>query len=99
MDCMCFLLGKCHYEVFFESLKCGLAAVFLLSFYLIMVILNNSQLAIRIKSFLRVGPHNKEILSILYGTMLGDASAEKRNAGLGTRICFYQEAYHSEYLL
>lgn len=44
------------------------------------------------------GPLNKDILSIIYGSLLGDGHAEKRIGGKGTRICFYQEDTHKEYL-
>lgn len=44
-------------------------------------------------------PLNKEIIEIIYGSLLGDASAEKRKGGKGTRILFYQEGSHSYYLL
>lgn len=47
----------------------------------------------------RIGPHNLDILSIIIGSLLGDAHAEKRSMGKGTRITFYQEASHVEYLL
>lgn len=53
----------------------------------------------RLKGIYRIGPHNKDILSIIYGSLLGDAHAEKRSAGLGTRISFSQEDSHVEYLL
>ena len=52
----------------------------------------------RLKGILRIGPHNKDVLSIIFGSLLGDAYAEKRAGGLGTRIIFYQEAVHVEYL-
>ena len=52
----------------------------------------------RLKGILRIGPHNKDLLSIIVGSLLGDAHAEKRAGGLGTRIIFYQEAVHVEYL-
>lgn len=69
----------------------------LLCFYdFIMVYLVPGKLANRIRSFLRVGPHNMDIMSIIYGSLLGDSHAERR--GLGTRISFYQEAFHSQYL-
>jgi len=45
----------------------------------------------------RIGPHNKDILSIIFGTLLGDGIAELRNNG--TRIRIYQEDSHSAYLL
>lgn len=44
-------------------------------------------------------PLNDDILSIIYGSLLGDASAEKRKGGKGTRILFYQESSHDNYLL
>lgn len=53
----------------------------------------------RIRAEYRIGPHNLEILSIIYGTLLGDSHAERRVSGNGTRISFYQEANHAEYLL
>lgn len=51
----------------------------------------------RIRAIKRIGPHNINLLSILIGSLLGDASAEKH--GNGTRIAFYQEDSHSAYLL
>lgn len=44
-------------------------------------------------------PLNIEILSIIYGSLLGDGHAEKRLNGKGTRISFYQESSHTDYLL
>lgn len=44
-------------------------------------------------------PLDKDILEIIYGSLLGDASVEKRKGGKGTRILFYQENSHTEYLL
>jgi ubiquinol-cytochrome c reductase cytochrome b subunit len=53
----------------------------------------------RLKAEQRIGPHNFDILSIIFGSLLGDAHAEYRSQGKGTRICFYQEAKHSAYLM
>ena len=53
----------------------------------------------RMKANKRIGPHNKNILSIIYGGLLGDAHAEKRTTGNGTRISFYQEGSHCSYLI
>jgi ubiquinol-cytochrome c reductase cytochrome b subunit len=53
----------------------------------------------KIKSNLRIGPHNIDILSILFGSLLGDAHAEFRLKGNGTRIAFYQEGSHVSYLI
>lgn len=54
---------------------------------------------IRIKSVNRIGPHNIDILSFIFGSLLGDGHAENRPSGIGTRITFYQEDSHTEYLL
>lgn len=45
----------------------------------------------------RIGPHNFEVLSILIGSLLGDAYAEHH--GQGTRFCFQQEHSNKPYLL
>lgn len=53
----------------------------------------------KIHASLRVGPHNKDILSIFYGLLLSDGHAERRSTGQGTRLSIVQESYNSEYLL
>jgi ubiquinol-cytochrome c reductase cytochrome b subunit len=53
---------------------------------------------IRLKGIYRIGPHNKDILSILFGSLLGDAHGEKRLKGIGTRFSFFQEDSHVEYI-
>lgn len=45
----------------------------------------------------RIGPHSFNILSLLIGSILGNASVEKH--GEGTRICFQQEHSNNAYLL
>lgn len=50
----------------------------------------------KIRASKRIGPHNIDVYSIIYGSLLGDAHAEKRE---GTRITFYQESTHVTYLL
>ena len=57
----------------------------------------NTKKYIKIRANRRIGPHNKDILSIIFGSLLGDGYAEKRNEG--TRINFYQEDSHSSYLI
>jgi ubiquinol-cytochrome c reductase cytochrome b subunit len=52
----------------------------------------------RLKAIYRIGPHNKDVLSIIFGSLLGDGHAEKRQSGKGTRITFYQEHSHIEYM-
>ena len=53
----------------------------------------------RLKSIYRIGPHNKDVISVIFGSLLGDAHAERRLKGLGTRISFFQEDVHVEYIL
>lgn len=53
----------------------------------------------RLKGIYRIGPHNKDVISIIFGSLLGDGHAEKRLKGVGTRISFFQEAVHVEYIL
>lgn len=77
------------------------------SFYLILfhflfitpIYLNIKSKVSRLRGLYRVGPHNIDIISIIFGSLLGDAHGEKRSNGVGTRISFYQEAVHIEYLL
>jgi hypothetical protein len=45
----------------------------------------------------KIGPHNKNILEIIFGSLLGKGYAERKNNG--TCITFYQEAIHVKYLL
>jgi ubiquinol-cytochrome c reductase cytochrome b subunit len=50
----------------------------------------------KLRSTERIGPHHIDVLATLFGSLLGDAYAEKRvNA---TRICFQQENTNVEYL-
>ena len=53
----------------------------------------------RLKSKYTVGPHNKDIISIIFGSLLGDGHGEKRLLGVGTRFSFYQKAVHIDYLM
>lgn len=50
----------------------------------------------RLRASQRHGPHNMDVLSIIIGSLLGDASAEHR-AG-STRIRFQQEYSHAVYI-
>lgn len=49
------------------------------------------------KNLLTETPLNIDIVSIIYGSLLGDGHAEKRYSR--TRFCFYQEGSHKEYIL
>lgn len=51
----------------------------------------------KIKGYNREGPHNEDILSIIFGSLLGKGEIEKKKDG--SRIIFYQEAKHLKYLL
>src|SRR5690606_12660961 len=51
----------------------------------------------KVRASKRIDPHNYEVLSILFGSMLGDCSAEKH--GKGVRFCFQQEHSNNAYLL
>jgi len=51
------------------------------------------------KSINKIGPHNKDIISIIFGSLLGDANGEKIFLEIGTRFNFNQEAVHIKYIL
>jgi ubiquinol-cytochrome c reductase cytochrome b subunit len=55
----------------------------------------------KIKGYNRIGPHSIEILSIIFGSLLGLGHAERIKNGSfgGTRVAFFQEAMHVKYLL
>uniref|UniRef100_UPI0030035E87 LAGLIDADG homing endonuclease n=1 Tax=Malassezia caprae TaxID=1381934 RepID=UPI0030035E87 len=66
---------------------------------IILILIYNSinKLVKRIRSEYRIGPHNKKILEIIYGSLLGDSHIEKH--GNGSRISFSQESNREKYLL
>jgi ubiquinol-cytochrome c reductase cytochrome b subunit len=51
----------------------------------------------RIFSHERIGPHNLDIISIIYGSLLGDSHLEKRGSGI--RLKFEQSNNNVEYLM
>lgn len=51
----------------------------------------------RVRASNRIGPHNKDIIYVLIGSLLGDAYANKRSIE-GTRICYRQSIIHKDYL-
>ena len=53
----------------------------------------------KLKGIYRIGPHNQDIISIIFGSLLGNGIAEKKLTWIGTRISFYHEAVQVEYLL
>jgi hypothetical protein len=52
---------------------------------------------IRIRAASRIGPHNKDIIEIIVGSLLGD-SYGNRGSVKGTRICYRQNIIHKDYL-
>ena len=53
---------------------------------------------LRTRGIDRIGPDNKDVLSVIFGSLLGDAHGEKRVKGKGTRFTFNQESSHVEYI-
>ncbi len=50
-----------------------------------------------VKARNRIGPHDKEVISVIVGSLLGDAYCNKRYIE-GTRICYRQSIKNKEYL-
>lgn len=71
-----------------------LSLLFITSIYF-----NNQSKVNKLKNIYKIGPHNKDIISIIFGSLLGKAYGEKRLLGVGTRFSFYQEASHVKYLM
>lgn len=69
------------------------------SFVFIAIYYSPTLTAKRVRATVRIGPHDKDILSIIYGSLLGEGQAEYRMSGFGTRISFVQESNHEQYLL
>ena len=53
----------------------------------------------KIPSSLRIGPHNKDVISVIAGSLLGDGHLEKRKQGVGTRLILEQSSEKIEYLM
>lgn len=51
----------------------------------------------RIKGTKRIGPHHRDVYSIIFGSLLGDGHMEKGKEG--SRMMFYQGGANSPYLL
>lgn len=52
---------------------------------------------ILVKAKRRIGPHDKDVISVIIGSLLGDSYGSKRYVE-GTRFCFRQSIIHKEYL-
>jgi ubiquinol-cytochrome c reductase cytochrome b subunit len=63
------------------------------------IYLNNKPKISKLKGIYRIGAHNKDIISIIFGSLLGNSQSEKILLGVGTRFSFYQEAVHVKYML
>jgi hypothetical protein len=50
-----------------------------------------------IKGKKRIGPHHQDIISIIFGSLLGDGHMVQEKEG--SRMMFYQSGDHGEYLL
>jgi LAGLIDADG DNA endonuclease family len=76
--------------------------LFLISFSLLLITpiyLNNEFKLSRLKGIYKIGPHNKDVISIIFGSLLGNAKGEKNLLGIVTKFNFSQEAVHIKYLL
>jgi hypothetical protein len=51
----------------------------------------------RCRAINRIGPHNKEVISLIFGLLLGDGYCHNRS-GEGVRICIRQSIKHKDYL-
>jgi hypothetical protein len=60
------------------------------------IIYSTSFIIRRIPALKRIGPHNKNIIQFIYGSLLGDGYLEHH--GNGTRLCLQQEDSHKDYL-
>lgn len=60
---------------------------------------NETSKLIRIRANQRIGPHNKIVISILFGSLLGNGHAVQRFKSNGTSIRFFREGNHMSYLL
>lgn len=70
------------------------------SFICIKSIFAKAKLAFILPNFkphTRIGPHNKDIISVLVGSLLGDTHGERTLSG-GVKFRFRQKASHKEYL-
>ena len=51
----------------------------------------------KVRASRRIGPHNKDVLSVIVGSLLGDCYGNRRSVE-GTRFVFKQSIIHKEYL-
>jgi len=75
--------------------------IYNLDYFIVLILVINlvtDKIHTKIKGMLRIGPHNEKVISIIFGSLLGDGHAEKRKLGVGTRISFFQEERHLSYI-
>lgn len=70
-----------------------------LNFFNNTVKLINTKFIPKLRSDLRIGPHNEDVISVIIGSVLGDSHLEKRKNGIGTRIIFEQCNRNVEYIM
>jgi hypothetical protein len=70
-----------------------------LNFFNNTVKLINTKFIPKLRSDLRIGPHNEDVISVIIGSVLGDSNLEKRKNGIGTRIIFEQCNRNVEYIM
>jgi LAGLIDADG DNA endonuclease family/Cytochrome C oxidase subunit II, transmembrane domain len=58
---------------------------------------NKSNFHTLVKARNRIGPHNKDVISVIIGSLLGNSYGSKRFVE-GTKFCFRQSNKHKEYL-
>jgi hypothetical protein len=51
----------------------------------------------RVRAASRIGPHEEDVISVIVGSLLGDAYANRRSVE-GTRLCYRQSIVHKDYL-
>jgi hypothetical protein len=51
----------------------------------------------KIKASKRIGPHNKDVISVIVGSLLGDCYGNRRSVE-GTRFSYRQSIVHKDYL-
>uniref|UniRef100_UPI002A822E7C LAGLIDADG endonuclease n=1 Tax=Saccharomycopsis fibuligera TaxID=4944 RepID=UPI002A822E7C len=80
--------------------------VIIMSIYLIYIFMNKyimskkCTLRKEVTNFHEAWPFkDSSIMEMMYGSLLGDAHAERRKESKGTRMTFYQEGSHDDYLL
>jgi ubiquinol-cytochrome c reductase cytochrome b subunit len=90
-------IGDATRDLIWGGFSVGNLFCLTLLFYLVFILIEWREKPYRIYAESRIGPHDRRILEIIFGSLLGDAHAERRNHENGTRIRFKQEGSHSAY--